>query len=130
MKEIKKEIVTYRAFDGKVFEDRAMCEEYEHNMANATIRHFGINMPFGDDMTSYTAYFIRSQNEFNILKYQLEQSNEYCDDGDVTYEGNGWYFVGASDCGNVEVMRLSDAMSKMYNALDEITNITMNEEAM
>ena len=118
MKEVFKK--TFVAFDGKEFDDKTACLNYEQSLATChlNLRNFEIIFPMQDGLTTCRVYLIHSENEFNMFKeYVVHKLNG--EEGYINYEGNGWYVVQSSDF-YAEVMKLSSILQHWSRVLNAI----------
>lgn len=131
MKAIEKTQKIYVAFDGKEFDNETECANYEFEKSKESVinlRNFAVDFPLADPVSSYHAYLVRSENEFQMLKtYVLSEYAEAYDE-DIDYKGNGWYVLQGDGAVYATLYKLSEVIEWWGNALNKITKLTMDFE--
>lgn len=128
MKTITKAKTIYVAFDGKEFDNVAECANYEFKKSKESVvnlRNFAIDFPLADSYSSYYAYLIHSENEFEMLKAYILSVYGEAEDGYLEYNGNGWYVVDGEDSGYASLFKLSNIIKDWNATLNEIIKHTI-----
>ena len=126
------EIVTYtqyKSFDGKLFNTREGCEEYERRACAKKIgdlKQFYIAFPMQDQVTDCTAYLITSEDDFNAFKKYIDDDFTEVFAEDIPYDGNGWYVLQDDHCGYAHVEKLSAIIHDWNKTMERITQYTMD----
>ena len=131
MTTITKAKTVYVAFDGKEFDNVNECANYEFKKSKelvVNLRNFEIDFPLADSFSSYRAYLIHSENEFEMLKTYIISTYGEVSDGDIDYKGNGWYVLQGEDSGYATLYKLSEIIEWWGNALNKIAKLTMDFE--
>ena len=131
MKTITKAKTIYVAFDGKEFDNVVECENYEFEKSKESVvnlRNFAIDFPLADSYSSYRAYLIHSENEYEMLKTYIVNDYGEAYDEDFNYKGNGWYILQGDDSGYATLYKLSEIIEWWGGTLNKIAKLTMDFE--
>lgn len=131
MKTIEKTKTIYVAFDGTEFDNQIECANYESKKSQETVvnlRNFEIDFPLADSSSSYCAYLVHSENEYEMLKTYV--ANDYCEAyaNECEYKGNGWYVLQGNDSGFATLYKLSEIIEWWGNTLNKIVKFTIDFE--
>lgn len=131
MKTIEKTKTIYVAFDGTEFDNQIECANYEFNKSEelvVNLCNFAIEFPLADSFSSYRAYLVHSENEYEMLKAYILSGYGEAYDEDFEYKGNGWYVLQGDDSGYATLYKLSEIIEWWDNTLSEIVKRTMDFE--
>ena len=120
----------YKAFDGKLFDDKCDCKMYERTIADnalVNLRNFSLDFPMQQFDTSCTAYFVKSENEYKMfIGALMEKWPDAFEDNDFEYNGSGWYVTEVEENGWCSIYKLSDIVKEWTHLLNLIADKTMN----
>lgn len=131
MEQITTTKTQYKAFDGKIFDEKHDCMMHEHTLANdllVNLRNFKLKFPMQQYDSDCIAYFVKSENEYKMFTGALTEKYpdafEY--DDYQKYEGSGWYVTQIEESGWVTIYKLSDIVKEWSNLLYLIVDKTMD----
>lgn len=121
----------YKAFDGKLFDDKHDCMMYERTISDntlANLRNFSLEFPMQQYDSRCTAYFVKSENEYKMfigaLTEKWPDAFEYEDY--LKYNGAGWYVTQVEESDWVTIYKLSDIVRAWSDILNLIADKTMD----
>lgn len=131
MEQITTTQTQYKAFDGKIFDEKHDCMMYEQTLSDNTLvnlRHFSLKFPMQQYDLNCTAYFVKSENEYKMLMGALAEkwpdAFEY--DDRLKYSGDGWYVAAVEESGWCDIYKLSDLVKEWSKLLNLIVDKTMD----
>lgn len=131
MEQITTTKTQYKAFDGKVFDDKHDCVMYERTIVDNTLvnlRNFSLEFPMQQYDSTCTAYFVKSENEYKMfigaLKEKYPDAFAYSDY--QKYDGAGWYVTEVAESGWCTICKLSDIVQEWCALLHVIAEKTMD----
>ena len=122
--------VQYKAFDGKIFEHEHDCRMYERTIADSSLlnlRNFDVEFPMQSGDATCRAYFIHSENAFNMFRDFVERKYPaafYYDK--PKYAGNGWYVTEVDEANWCNIYKLSDIVQDWCALMHVIAENTMD----